>query len=284
MVKLIAVDLDGTLLPDDHQISDRTKKLIRKVVDQGICFVVATGRPYKTAKKFLSELKLKQPMILHSGSILRDQNGEIAKYWEIPSALCEEIISYCNEQGFVCSTIYEDCAYVIINENNPFCMHMHRTQHDTEAVVARMPDWGKDGRGLPVTKILVSEEQPELVDEKVSMLQEVFGNRVNVMKSGKWFIDIIPKGVSKGSSVQVLAEKMGIDKEEVMAIGDSGNDVEMLDYATYSVAMGNSETFVKQRASYVTATNNEEGVARAIEAVLKGRTKDEEGSVFSASL
>lgn len=284
MVKLIAVDLDGTLLPDDHQISDRTKKLIRKVVDQGICFVVATGRPYKTAKKFLSELKLKQPMVLHSGSILRDQNGEIEKYWEIPPGLCAEIVTYCNAQGFVCSTVYEDCAHVIMNQDDEFCLDMHRTHHDTEAVIARMPVWGRDGEGLPVTKILISEEQPELVDEKVNMLQEVFGDRVNVMKSGKWFIDIIPKGSSKGSAIQALAEKLGIDKEDVMAIGDSGNDVEMLDYAAFSVAMGNSENYVKERASYVTASNNEDGVALAIEAILKGSTGDEKGRVFSASL
>lgn len=262
MIKLVAVDLDGTLLTDEMKIPAETKNLIKEVVKKQITFVIATGRPYKTAKKVLEELEIDQPMVLHNGSILRDETGKLRICREIPYETCREIMDFCNQKQYVCSVVYGDCDRAIVNMKDDFTVAMHRTNHATEPEISEHLTEGKEAEA--VTKIIVTDEREELIDGMLAELQAAFSEKVNVMKSGKYYIDLVPLGASKGFGVKILAERLGIPNRQIMAVGDSGNDLSMLSFAGCAVAMANAETQVKECADHTTLSNNEQGVAAAI--------------------
>ena len=116
----------------------------------------------------------------------------------------------------------------------------------------------------PITKILVTDKNSRFISEANEDLLKKFSTELNILKSGNWYIDIANKDISKGIVLKYIAESLKISPKNIMAIGDSRNDVGMLEYANVSVAMGNAEDFVKERADYVTLSNNDDGVYEAI--------------------
>lgn len=265
MIKLIAVDLDGTLLRDDLKISDKTKDIIRKVAAKGIYFVIATGRTYKATSQYNDDLKINHPMCSQNGAIVKEPNGDITYFKQISIELSRDFVRYSNDNGYVCSVFYGDHE-IYMNKEDSYTRGLHVRYNQAEPTVSN--DLANNIM-KPVTKLLITDFDSARITRINRDLLQRYGESLNVARSGKWYIDIMKKGVSKGEALKYLADKLNISNEHILAIGDSRNDLEMLKYAKIAVAMNNAEDIIKENADFITANNNDEGVYEAIDKFVR---------------
>jgi len=275
--KLLALDVDGTLFTSGGFISKHTKRKIAEAKQKGVMVTLATGRHYPFAKAIARELHLDAPMITHDGAyIAHPHNDEIYDVKRIPHQVVQAIIRL---------LVPLHVRVMILHESESITNHkfgwkdlIHRigqlaslkyyllenysyqymASEQMIAYVAR--------KSLSPPKMFVTgeEKKMELAKER---LNKRFAQEINITTSG-YGLEILPLGTSKGKALSLLGEKLGIDRGEMMAIGDHYNDLEMIEYAGLGVAMGNAPVEIRMRADFITRTNDEEGVAYAIEKFL----------------
>ena len=259
-IRLVAIDLDDTLLRHDLTISDKTLDIITKIKDKGILVTVATGRTPLSSQRFIEQLDIRIPVIACHGAIIRNNvSGEILYRKVIESSLAAEVVKRILEDGLHCQIYIRDEIYTADLEKwEKYCKRVSSFQPikaDLLEVIAQE----KEG----TEKILVIGEE-ELVCRKYTEYKPLFQDRIHLTTSKPSFLEMSNKEVNKGAAVAFLAEKFGIPREEVFAIGDGLNDLEMIKYAGIGVAMGDGHPDLKEAASYVTGTNDEDGVAEAL--------------------
>lgn len=255
------MDLDDTLLRDDLTISPRTVQAIRKAREQGVKFTIATGRMAISARPYVEQLGLDVPVITYHGALIQEAlSGKVLYRQVIPIALAMEIAEKMLSRGIYAQVYLRD--RVLVRELGPYSSQYARLAAvriepgDLLRVLAAEPEG--------VEKILIIGNEPDL-DALALLLRSEFGERIHITKSKPNFLEMVDISVHKGAALAALAERFGIRREEVMAIGDSFNDIEMIEYAGLGVAMGNARPEVQKAADVVTGTNMEDGVAQAIE-------------------
>ncbi|WP_206811137.1 Cof-type HAD-IIB family hydrolase [Paradesulfitobacterium ferrireducens] len=260
-IRLVAMDLDDTLLRDDWTISSRTVKAIQAAREQGVNLTIATGRMTISAKPYAEQLGVDVPVITYHGALISQAlSGEIFFRKVIPSALAAELLNRIEQQGLYAQVYLRD--RVMVQKVTEWTQEYERIasvnieEADLAAVLAAEPEG--------VEKILIIDEEARL-DAFAPVLRESFGRDIHVTKSKPFFLELINAEVNKGVALAALARKFGVKQEEVMAVGDSLNDVEMITYAGLGVAMGNARPEVRKIADVITGTNEEDGVAQAIE-------------------
>lgn len=259
-IKLLAIDLDDTLVRDDNTISEYTRKVLQQAQAKGIQIVIATGRMYQTARPVGLALDLGDlPMILFSGGLVqRIESGE--KLWEqtIPIDIAKEILSLARDNDW----------YVQSYENDELLVH-HETEQSRfyEKTVGAKAVYVGDALYTEVTgpnKLLFLEEPTKL--EVISKtLQEKYGDVLEIVRSKVNFLEINCGHCTKGSTLAQMMMKLGLSPAEVVAFGNSQNDISMLEYAGTAVAVANAEDNVKAIANVVCPSNEEDGVAHWIE-------------------
>jgi len=260
-IRLVAIDLDDTLLRDDWTISPRVIQAIQKAQAQGVKITIATGRMTISARPYAEQLGLDVPMITYHGAMIQQVlSRDILFRCVIPSTLATEIVEDVARLGVHAQIYLKD--RVITPELNDWSDEYARIasvrieEADLSILLSQEPEG--------VEKILLMGEESAL-DQLAPLLRQRYGEMVHITKSKPCFLEITHSSVNKGVALAALAERLGIDQSEVMAIGDSFNDLEMINYAGFGVAMGNARQEIQDRADYVTATNEEDGVAEAIE-------------------
>ena len=263
-IRLVAMDLDDTLLRDDWTISPRVVKAIRKAQAQGVKMTIATGRTPISTRPYAEQLGLDVPVITYHGAMIQQVlSGDILFRRVIPSALAAEIVQDVAGRGVYAQVYLKD--RVITPEHNDWSREYARIssviieEANLTTVLSQEPEG--------VEKILLMGEESEL-DQLAPLLRQCYGKKVHVTKSKPFFLEITDGSVNKGVALAALAEHYGIDQSEVMAIGDSLNDLEMINYAGLGVAMGNARPEIQARADIITASNEEDGVAEAIESYV----------------
>lgn len=259
-IKLLAIDLDDTLVRDDNTISDYTRKVLQQAQAKGIQIVIATGRMYQTARPVGLALDLGDlPMILFSGGLVqRIESGE--KLWEqtIPIDIAKEILSLARDNDW----------YVQSYENDELLVH-HETEQSRfyEKTVGAKAVYIGNALYTEVTgpnKLLFLEEPTKL--EVISKtLQEKYGDVLEIVRSKVNFLEINCGHCTKGSTLAQMVTKLGLSPAEVVAFGNSQNDISMLEYAGTAVAVANAEDNVKAIANVVCPSNEDDGVAHWIE-------------------
>lgn len=256
--KLIAIDLDDTLLDSQLKISPRVKTLIQQLREKGIVVTLATGRMYLSSRPIAIELGLDLPLITYQGALVKNCiSGETLLHQTLAVEYAREIIGLAREKGLHINLYLDDQLY------------MEKLTVDGEAY-ARLA-------GIPVclvpdlavlpgnpTKVLLIGEEPYL-DKLQVVLKGHYDNKIHITKSKPNFLEFTNPQANKGTALAELAKYYGFSRSETMAIGDSFNDLEMLEYAGLGVAMGNACREIKDRADYVTVTNDEDGVAEALQ-------------------
>lgn len=264
MYKLIALDMDGTLLNSEKQITDRTKKAISKARAQGVKIVLATGRPIAGIKPSLEELDL-----IHENEYVLSFNGAL-----IVNAKTNEIVSKCILQGTDYKELFNlsqelgvHCHAFSINhglitsQNNQYTEYeSHINKLDINVINPLTDITDEEG----IIKVMFVDE-PEVLDKALTKLPDWVKERYNVFKSAPFFFELTNKGVDKGIGLLHLADYLNIKQSETMACGDEGNDYSMVKAAGLGVAMENGIDRVKAVADYITDTNDNDGVAKAIE-------------------
>ncbi|HEY8910747.1 MAG TPA: Cof-type HAD-IIB family hydrolase [Desulfosporosinus sp.] len=260
-IRLVAMDLDDTLLRDDWTISPRVLKAIQKAKEQGVKMTIATGRMSISARPYAEQLGLDVPVITYHGAMIQQAlSGEILFRRVIPSALATEIVRYVSGQGIYVQVYLKD--RVISEVLNEWSEEYERIasvrieKADLAALLAQEPEG--------VEKILLMAKESDL-DQVAPVLRKLYGEKVHLTKSKPCFLEMTDCSVNKGVALAALAERLGIAQKDVMAIGDSFNDLEMIKYAGVGVAMGNARAEIKEHANIITASNEEDGVAEAIE-------------------
>ena len=280
MIKLLALDLDGTLLDSTGQIPDQNREVIRAAEELGVLVTIATGRRFRDARDLGIDLELNAPLITHNGALLKYADSfETVAASLLDLDTTREVVRVGKHFGghalvsadpHTKGTMLYDCEP---NESIPLRRYLEWSvrQHGgdvTEAVI-RVDDLQNALPDHEVIHISFSGQyQP--MEEMLSLLGTELGGRVTILPT-KYphldfiLIDILPPDASKGTGVEKLAAMNGIAAENVMAIGDNFNDVDMLEFAGTGVVMGNADAQLLNRSEfYKTDSNNEGGVATAI--------------------
>ena len=257
--KLVAVDLDDSLLGEDHKISEENRVAIKKAVDQGVVFTIATGRPLQSCLPFVKELDLDVPFITYNGAlIIRGKSMEILYHKTIAPDDAWDIINQSEKFSPTIFVFYDNNLYV--NEINQYT-ERYSTFSNMPAYLEK--DLSKIINKGP-TKVLLYH-QPEIIKKIFNEIKDPLGGKLNFHISKPFFLEFIDKEVSKGNALATLAKNMGIIPEEVIAIGDSYNDISMIEYAGMGVAVENAYDDIKDKADYISKPNVEHGVAEVLE-------------------
>lgn len=262
MYKLIALDMDGTLLKEDKTISKENYEAIQSAREKGVKIVLTTGRPKKGIENYLEELDLvddDEYCITYNGSLIENsKTGEILTktlmtlddahfLYELSKKLDVDIHAL-TTKGCI-SPRYNKYTELEVSMNNiPF-----------EEV-----DFNTIDSSTEIVKFLFVGSE-EKISSVIEQLPKELYEKYTIVRSYPLFLEFLDKNVSKGAAVKTLAERLGIKQNEVICIGDAGNDIHMIQYAGLGVAMGNAFPEVKKAANYITLTNEEDGVAHIID-------------------
>lgn len=265
MIKLIAIDLDGTLLDDDKHISLENKMAIQKAKKCGIKIIIASGRPYFRVKDILQQLDLNNNsnyvITYNGGCILIGDNSKIIYEERLSNKDICEIIKFLDK--YKCG-IYLYCEDYIFRLNQNLKIAnlkiFNKVQFEEKTI-------GELKKMNYANKIILADEV-EIIDEIKTKIPKQFNNQYNIVRSTPYFLEFLPINVSKGNAIEILAKILKINKEEVMVIGDEENDLSMFNYAKIKVAMKNANFQIKKRADFITESNNNSGVAKAIEKLI----------------
>ena len=263
MIKLLAIDLDGTLLNGFHEISTENKAAIKRAQKQGTKVVIATGRPEQLCKSIVKELQINDDIIMSNGGVIGHPfKTEAVLSRTLNEVIVQEVVDYC-EKNSIIYLIYTAAA--IISRPNfrvGFFQNRNKNLPEDEKVVFQDVETVENLYQVKPNKILIVEENIEKL-KKAKLFFENMKN-VSIVQSQRTFIDVSPDNVSKGTALKAYAEYLGLNQDEVAAIGDHDNDVAMLKYAGTAIAMENATLDCLKVANYVTLSNNSNGVAYAI--------------------
>ncbi|MDD4600636.1 Sugar phosphatase YidA [bioreactor metagenome] len=257
-IKLVAVDLDDTLLDKSNQVSPHTREIIRQAVAQGVTVTVATGRMYQSAVRFARQLKIDVPIITYNGALIKSCLSEEVLYEQpIELETARGVLELFKSRGWYVQS-YIDDVLCVEKINDKVRCYEKIIDVKAEAIGAALYAPPK-----APTKLLTIGEPAEL-EVIWQVVAEQFGDRLYITKSKANYLEMAHPSVNKGQALRFLAAKLGITREQVMAVGDSLNDLDMIEYAGWGVAMGNAAERVKAVAQAVTLRNDEDGVAEAI--------------------
>src|SRR6266700_2429153 len=262
MYRLLAIDLDGTLLSPEKLITPRTYNLLCQIEQKGVAIVIATGEAVQVLRAVCEKLPLTAPQIIENGAVVVNiQNGAVLHEKLIPRELILPTLEIL--QTFGMHRAYHTHERVYVDADTPRAKWWYRPPVPSVVEV-------EDVASLyPQTCIKVAGiSAAETLREKRRELERIFAGKLYVTQSSFDIVEFLHPEVSKSNALKIIAADLGIAPEEVVAIGDNHNDIGMLRFAGLGVAMGNAHAEVKAAADYVTLSNAEEGVAAVIEEVV----------------
>jgi len=263
--KLIAADLDDTLLDDDLRLTDPVKEAIVAVRNAGVQFTVSTGRMFRSAVPYAEELGLDLPLITYQGALVKNAlSGEVLLHRPLPLIYARDIIARVHELGYHLNAYLDDVLYME-NDTPEGRRYSQISGVKPELVGDLLNILDHDP-----TKLLAIAGEPQL-DRLSAELTPQYAGKVHIAKSKPFFLEFSHPQATKGHALEVLAGHFGIKREEIMAVGDSYNDLEMLEYAGLGVVVANARDDIKKKAGYVTAAPNGAGVVEALEKFVLGR-------------
>ena len=263
MYRLLAIDLDGTLLtPQPYKnITPYTRQILFRAAQAGITLVIATGQNLAVLRHVCGDLPLQGPQIIENGAVIADMQGTIYHEKPFPSEYILPTLDTLHRFGFY--RAYHTVHRVYVDKDTPRARNWYRppvpAAIEVEDLASLYP--------LPCVKIVGIGEASKIRGKR-SELESLFEGKLYVTQSSFDLLEFLHPAVSKGNALKVIAADLNIRPEEIVAFGDNHNDIGMLQFAGMGVAMGNAHEEVKSMADYVTASNSEDGVAKAIEELV----------------
>lgn len=269
--KLIVVDMDGTLLNSDREVTKENREALKRAQDRGVKVAIATGRIFTSARSYARLLGIKAPIIACNGAIVRDDHTnevldispinkedairviESFKKHNVYFHIYDEEKIYVEELGFS-SSIYNDW-----NEDQ---------SEENKIKIEKLEDAANYFKinNVNILKMMAVSDDHTIIN---SIRKDIEGiDSITLDKSWHNNLEVMAKGVSKGRGIHMLSKIYNIKPEEIIAFGDNFNDLSMKDYVGTFVAMGNGEEYVKDQAHYVTSSNNDSGVAKGIDKLV----------------
>lgn len=259
MIKLIACDMDGTLLDSQKRLPPDLFTVLAQLRARGTSFAVASGRQYAALRRDFTALVPHIAFICENGALIMREDRQVF-IDPLPAAELPGIISAARSMDRVYSVICRaGVAYVESSASPAFIAETQRYYPSTQVV----PDLMDACAHPDVCKVAFFDED-EAQQHVLPVLQRALGSRLSCILSGKHWVDVMKPGVSKGCAMAALQRQMGITPEECMAFGDYLNDTELLEAVAHSYAMANAHPKLKAVARHIAPSNNEDGVMRVI--------------------
>ncbi|MCR5732712.1 MAG: Cof-type HAD-IIB family hydrolase [Sphaerochaetaceae bacterium] len=264
MYKLILTDVDGTLIHSDWTIGEKTKEALQRADRMGLRVVISTGRFLKGVDFLGTELGIKPIYSTINGAMIKD--GEDYLFVDPISRDAYERAARVAQGSVRCLMAFGENRYCINSDD--YFFDLQARFFNLEGIRMDLTDYDavEKALGSPVLKLLVKDKESEPVDIMFNKLSESgIGDVATLVKSGTSILEVLAKGTSKGKSVTVLSEHFGIPKEEIIAFGDFDNDIDMLKEAGLGIGMANGSKALLEVADYITLSNDEDGIATALE-------------------
>lgn len=259
--KLVVLDMDGTLLDNNHQVSDKNKEAINKLKSRGINVALASGRPFESIFPYAKELEIDTPIIATNGSFVKcPVTKKVYSSTVLPTNFAKEIIEYGMENEYSISLYLNE-------EVHTFHERMVKVHYDLEKLHAKLIDTIDEEKDI--YKIIYSHTA-EKIEDAFEILHGKYNKDMYITRSDDIYLDIMHSNVSKGLAIEQLISMLKISQSEVVVMGNSYNDIAMFHVANLSIAMGNSPQEVKEAANFVSTSNDDDGVAYAIEKYIFG--------------
>ena len=269
-IRLVALDLDGTLIGEDLRLPPRTTAAIRAAVERGVHVVLATGRMTTSALPYARELGLRAPLIGLQGALVREMPapgsarlGRLLLHRPLAADVAHDAIAWCRAVGLTPHVNHLEKMVVPVSDQRAD----DYSGWNLGRVVV-VPDLDGWIRG-PVTKI-ISVARPPLADASLELARADFAGRADPTVSHPMFLEFLAPGTNKGSAVRFLARRLGVDLRDALAIGDQGNDAEMIAEVGMGVAMAGAPEAVRAVARLIAPPLAEEGAAQVIEELVLG--------------
>lgn len=260
--KIIFLDLDGTLTNDEKKVTPLTQKALLEMQKAGHIVVLASGRPTPGILPVAKAVELEKfggyIMAFNGGKIINAKTNEVVFEQVLDRKYISPLLKYAKENDIGLIT-YDDKRIIVGTRMDKYI--------ETESFINKIPVYETDMEEYVTynpNKLLMTAP-PEIATKHEQILAGKYKNQLSISRSADYFIEIMPKGIDKAASIEVLINKLKIRKENTIACGDGYNDISMVKYAGIGVAMENAVDEVKQVADYVTDSNNEDGIAKVVE-------------------
>ena len=264
MIKMVVTDVDGTIYNPKIGITKEVKDCILHLKNNGVKFVIATGRTYLSAKYIADMIGVKCPLVSYQGGMINSYEGQILDVKYLNPDIARKIVNDFRKRNIHLNVYVEDKLYV---------------ENDDDYIKNYIGDKGIDYFKVnsfdeldfnKLNKLLAIKYDEKFIDDLILELKNKY-SEIYTVKSFMYFCEISNKDATKGNALKFLANKYGLNKEEVLAIGDQNNDIEMIEMAGVGVAMGNGTLQIKERADYVTEQIENNGFVKAIDKFVWGK-------------
>lgn len=268
-IKAVISDLDGTLLNAHHMLSEYSKCVVKKLTEAGIQFMIATGRHHIDASKIKEKLGVDACLITANGATVSNKDGELIYQATLPREIVEDILSIEVGKG-VFKNLYQGEHWLMEESDKVFDDYYQ--EGDFQYTLCKFSDY----LDKPINKVFFTAfDHQNLIDIK-AQIESKHGDAISVTFSMPECLEVMPKGVNKGTAILETLERLGIHPDETIAFGDGLNDFEMLQVVGKGYLMGNAHAFLKEKLPHheVVSPNWEDGVAKHLEALfeLEGNT------------
>ena len=272
---MICIDMDGTLLNSKHEVSERNKKAIKEAIKKGIVVAITTGRIFKSAKIYADLLGIETPIVASNGGFIKEQDKQEIIY---KSALTYDQLKVIDSviKKHNLNVYYNLYNGIILektlNENHAYKQTNRKAKRNEDKITilenVDVDKAFKENEGDILKAICIENENIDALNRAKKELREIEG--LEVVSSWSNNFEVMPKGTCKWSGIKQLAKILGIKENEIICIGDSENDLSMIQNAGFGIAMGNARKDVKEAAKYITDNNECDGVGKAIEKIVLG--------------
>jgi Cof subfamily protein (haloacid dehalogenase superfamily) len=262
-IALVVSDVDGTLVTKDKILTDRAQDAVRRLHAAGIGFTITSSRPTIGMRFLIEPLAITLPVGAFNGSSIVTPDLTPIEEHLIPASTVERSIEVLNEFG-VDIWLFTNEKWLTRHGDGEYVPHEKRAIRADPTVVADFSPYFTSA-----CKIVGSSADPALLQRCELAMQQALGAQATAVRSQTYYLDVTPPGCDKGTFVEAMARRLGISTDQVATIGDMQNDLAMFKKSGISFAMGNATDDVKRQATHVTASNEDEGFARAMEMILK---------------
>jgi Cof subfamily protein (haloacid dehalogenase superfamily) len=258
-IRLIATDIDGTLLNSRHELSPRNEQALRLAMKQGVQVVLATGKTYYSGRFIIEKLGLTSPGVFIQGLVICAPDGSVLHSETLPAEAVRQVAQLA--EGHDIAIVGYEGSRLLMPEYNHFADVLVQYQEPRPEIVGPLSQMAGS---VTFNKMIVMCDPAEMPALREKVAEHIDG-AADIVLSSPFLLEIIPLGTSKGAGVAWLLKYLGVSQDEVLALGDADNDIEMLQMARIGVAMANAMPLVKQAADVIVASNDADGVAEAIE-------------------
>jgi Cof subfamily protein (haloacid dehalogenase superfamily) len=264
-VRLLLADVDGTLVTQDKELTDKAIAAVRRLHDAGVIFAITSGRPPRGMAMLIEPLDLQTPIAAFNGGLLVDRDMSVIEQRVLPEDLVIPVASLM-ESFSLDVWLYSGADWYVPKADGP---HVAREAWTVKFEPKIMKD-GLQGLTGSVAKLVGVSDDHDAVAKAAVAAHDKFGDHVTAAASQPYYLDVTHPLANKGAVAKYLADRYKIDPDEIATIGDMPNDVLMFAHSGLSIAMGNASAEVKRAARRVTTSNEDEGFANAVDRFILG--------------